>query len=135
MNGLLLTGLVLFGLYLVMCCVLYAAQDRLLYFPTPEAQPKGADAVLIQSGEFALKVWQLHGDLSHALLYFGGNAEDVAAKIPEYDATFPDRAVYLVHYRGYGGTPGRPSEQLLIADAQAIYDDIKRRHSQIAVMG
>jgi uncharacterized protein len=135
MNWLALTGLVLLGLYVVMCCVLYAAQDRLLYFPTPEAEPKGADALLIQSGEFVLKVWQLHGHLPHALLYLGGNAEDVAAKIPEYDAAFPDRAVYLVHYRGYGGNPGTPSEQLLIADAQAIYDNLKRRHDQVAVMG
>src|ERR1700758_157908 len=127
MNWLALTGLLLLGLYVVMCCVLYAAQDRLLYFPTPEAQVQGADALLIASGEFVLKVWQIHGDLPHALLYFGGNAEDVAAKIPEYDAAFPDRAVYLVHYRGYGGNPGTPSEQLLIADAQAIYEEDEER--------
>jgi len=135
MQWLLLTALVVFGLYAVMCCVLYALQDRLLYFPTPEAQPKGANAVLIHAGELTLKVWQLHGGLPDALLYFGGNAEDVAAKIAEFDAAFPDRAVYLVHYRGYGGNPGTPSEKLLIADAQAIYDDIKIRHDQVAVMG
>ena len=82
-----------------------------------------------------LKVWQLHGELPHALIYFGGNAEDVAAKIPEYAATFPDRAVYLVHYRGYGGNAGTPSEKLLVADAQRIYDDIKRRHERVALMG
>src|SRR5262249_36369099 len=39
MSWLVPTILVLLGLYLVMCCVLYAAQNRLLYFPTPEAQP------------------------------------------------------------------------------------------------
>jgi pimeloyl-ACP methyl ester carboxylesterase len=135
MQWLFLTALVVLGLYAVMCCVLYAMQDRLLYFPTPQAQPNGASAVLIDSGGLALKVWQLHGNLPHALVYFGGNAEDVAAKIAEYDAAFPDRAVYLVHYRGYGGNPGTPSEKLLIADAQAIYDEIKTRHDQVAVMG
>jgi fermentation-respiration switch protein FrsA (DUF1100 family) len=132
---LLLATLVVLGLYVVMCCVLYVMQDRLLYFPTPEAQPTGANALLIHSGGLALKVWQLHGQLPHAVLYFGGNAEDVAAKIPDFDAVFPDRAVYLVQYRGYGGNPGTPSEKLLIADAQAIYDDIRRRHDQVAVMG
>ncbi|SRR5581483_3518727 len=135
MNWLVLTGLVLLGLYIIMCCVLYVAQDRLLYYPTPETQPQGADPLLVRSGEFVLKVWRLHGQLPHALLYFGGNAEDVAAKIPEYDAVFPDHAVYLVQYRGYGGNPGTPSERLLIADALAIYDDLRRRHDQIAVMG
>jgi uncharacterized protein len=135
MKWLAFTALALFGFYILMCCVLYVMQDRLLYFPTPQAQARGANALLIHSGELALKVWQLHGERSDALLYFGGNAEDVAAKIAEYDAAFPDRAVYLVHYRGYGGNPGIPSEQRLIADAQAVYDYLKLRHRHIAVMG
>jgi pimeloyl-ACP methyl ester carboxylesterase len=80
-------------------------------------------------------VWQLHGSLPAALIYFGGNAEDVAAKIPEFAAVFPDRAVYLVHYRGYGGNAGTPSEKLLVTDAQAIYDDVTNRHERVAVMG
>jgi uncharacterized protein len=128
-------ALVAFALYAVMCCVLYAMQDRLLYFPTPEARPGAAAALLIHSGEIVLKVWQLHAGLPRALIYFGGNAEDVAAKIAEFGAAFPDRAIYLVHYRGYGGNAGSPSEKLLVADAQAIYDDISRRHEQVAVMG
>jgi alpha-beta hydrolase superfamily lysophospholipase len=135
MKWIAVAALVAFALYAIMCCVLYAMQDRLLYFPTPEARPAGATALLIRSGELVLRVWQLHGDLPHALIYFGGNAEDVAAKIAEFAAAFPDRAIYLVHYRGYGGNAGTPSEKLLVADAQAVYDDIKRRHERIAVMG
>jgi pimeloyl-ACP methyl ester carboxylesterase len=130
-----LAALAAFALYALMCCILYVMQGRLLYFPTPEARPVGATAVLIHSGELALKVWQLHGDLPDALIYFGGNAEDVAAKITEFAVALPDRAIYLVHYRGYGGNAGTPSEKLLVADAQAIYDDIKRRHERVAVMG
>jgi len=120
MKWIALAGLVALALYAIMCCVLYVMQDRLLYFPTPEARPGGATAVLRHSGELALKVWQLHGGLPAALIYFGGNAEDVAAKIPEFAAVFPDRAVYLVHYRGYGGNAGTPSEKSLVTDAQAI---------------
>ncbi|MFL6601484.1 MAG: alpha/beta hydrolase [Steroidobacteraceae bacterium] len=135
MKWLAFAALVAVALYAIMCCVLYVMQDRLLYFPTPEARPGGAAAVLIHSGELVLKVWQLHGGLPAALIYFGGNAEDVAAKIPEFGALFPDRTVYLVHYRGYGGNAGTPSEKLLVADAQAIYDAIKQRHERVAVMG
>lgn len=135
MKWLILTMLVVLGLYVVLCCALYLLQDRLLYFPSPAAEPRNANALLIRSGGITLKVWQLHGQLPHALLYFGGNAEDVAAKIPEFTAAFPDRAVYLVHYRGYGGTAGFPSEPLLIEDAQAIYDALESRHDQVAVMG
>jgi uncharacterized protein len=135
MQWLILTALVIFTAYLLMCCVLYVAQDRLLYFPTPESRPAGATALWVQSRGIGLKVLQLRGDARRALLYFGGNAEDVAAKVAEFEANFPDRTVYLVHYRGYGGNPGKPSEQLLIEDAQAIYDEISRRHEAVAVMG
>ena len=135
MKWIVFTGLVIFALYIVMCCVLYVMQDRLLYFPTPAGHPTGATALVVDSGGVALKVWQLHGDASRAVLYFGGNAEDVAAKISEFDAIFPDRAVYLVHYRGYGGNAGAPSEKLLIADALAIYDTLHPHHERIAVMG
>jgi fermentation-respiration switch protein FrsA (DUF1100 family) len=80
-------------------------------------------------------VWQLHGEEPDALVYFGGNAEDVAAKISEFAPTFTDRAIYLVQYRGYGGNPGSPAESLLITDGLAIYDHIRSRHQRVAVMG
>lgn len=135
MKWIALTALVIIGLYIVLCCVLYAMQDRLLYFPTPQGHPTGGSALVVHSGPVALKLWQLHADCRDALLYFGGNAEDVSAKLSEYDAIFPNRAVYLVHYRGYGGNLGAPSEKLLIADALAIYDAIAPRYQHVAVMG
>ena len=129
------TALAAVAVYAVVCCILYVMQDRLLYFPTPEGRPTGATALLVRSADIELKVWQLRGEARRALLYFGGNAEDVSAKIAEFAAAFPDRAVYLVHYRGYGGNAGTPSEKLLISDAQALYDQLQRRHERIAVMG
>ncbi len=123
------------AVYAILCAVLYMAQDRLLYFPTPAANPPGATAIHIRSGDLTLKTWQLRAGACHAVIYFGGNAENVAAKLPEFDALFPDHAVYLVHYRGYGGNGGTPSEPSLIADAQAIFDDIRARHEKIVVMG
>jgi hypothetical protein len=45
-----------------------------------------------------------------ALIYLGGNAEDVSYSLPSLADAFPDHALYLVHYRGYGGSSGRPSE-------------------------
>jgi uncharacterized protein len=126
MKWIVLTALVISGLNIVMCCVLYALQDRLLYFPTPEGHPVGGTALVVRSGDVALKIWELHGDARDAVLYCGGNAEDVSAKISEFDAIFPDRAIYLVHYRGYEGNAGAPSEKLLISDALAIYDALHR---------
>ncbi len=135
MKWLELAALFAAAFYVILCSVLYVLQDRLLYFPTPAANAPGATAIHVRSGELSLKVWQLHANARHAVIYFGGNAEDVAAKAAEFAAMFPDRAVYLVHYRGYGGNAGAPSERLLISDAQAMFDDIRARHEKVAVMG
>ncbi|HXY97870.1 MAG TPA: alpha/beta fold hydrolase [Steroidobacteraceae bacterium] len=121
--------------YGLICLLLYLAQDRLLYLPTPDSARPGARALRIERGAATLKVWELHGAAQAALIYFGGNAEDVGASIADFDAAFPGRAVYLVNYRGYGGSSGRPSEAALTADAEAIYDSLRARHHPIAVIG
>ncbi len=121
--------------YGVLGALLYLAQDRLLYLPTPDVSRPGARALRLKCGAATLKVWELHPDRGAALIYFGGNAEDVSANLPDFDSTFPDRAVYLVNYRGYGGSTGRPSETALVADAAAVYDWLALRHDRIAVIG
>jgi len=121
--------------YSLLCVLLYLAQDRLLYLTTPDSPHPGAHTLRIERGAVTLKVWELHGAAQPALIYFGGNAEDVGANIPDFDAAFPERAVYLVNYRGYGGSSGRPSEAALTADAEAIYDSLRARHEPIAVIG
>ena len=46
-----------------------------------------------------------------------------------------DRSLFLVNYRGYGGSSGQPAEAALFADALAVFDHVRREHSEIAVMG
>lgn len=135
MRAVLYAGLLAAAGYGLICVLLYLAQDRLLYLPTPDTARPGAGALRLQRGGATLKVWELHGAAQPALLYFGGNAEDVGANIPDFEAAFPERAVYLVNYRGYGGSTGRPSEAVLIADAEAIYDSLRAHHDPIAVIG
>ena len=72
---------------------------------------------------------------TRALLYFGGNAEDVSASLPQLARDFPGRALYLMHYRGYGASTGRPSEAALHADALALFDKVHATQPQVAVMG
>ena len=121
--------------YIGLCALLYANQDRLLYPGAVDSNPAGFTAFRIPSGSEVLKVWGLHTNAGPALLYFGGNGEDLGADLPDFDKVFPDRAVYLMNYRGYGGSTGSPSEAALIADAQATYDVIRKTHEKIAVMG
>ena len=48
---------------------------------------------------------------------------------------FPDHAIYLLHYRGYGGSSGGPSEQALFSDALALFDEAHSKHPNIEVIG
>lgn len=121
--------------YVAMCTLLYVFQRSFIYFPTPAVGSPPAEEVRVASGGESIRVWRLRGDEARALLYFGGNAEDVALNIPEFNDFFPQRAVYLVNYRGYGGSSGRPSEKALYADAEAVFDFARERHRSVAVIG
>jgi len=114
---------------------LNALLDHFLYWPTPEVSRTDARSVRLKSENETLKIWELHPDAQAALIYFGGNAEDVSANIPDFDKAFPERAVYLVNYRGYGGSSGRPSESALTSDAQTVFDWVAARHTRVAVIG
>lgn len=106
---LLLAGL--FFVYALFCASLYLFQRSFMYFPTPQRTDVAAEELSIESGEARLKIWRLHGERANAILYFGGNAEDVALNVPEFTAWFPGCAVYLVNYRGYGGSSGSPRDR------------------------
>src|SRR5262245_17368595 len=105
MKTMLTIAIVVVVVSLAACVFLRSAESRMLYQRTPESHPPGRDAFWLQRDEAVrLKIWRLHPDARAALIYFGGNAEDVAHNLPEFDSAFPDRAVYLVNYRGYGGS-------------------------------
>ena len=55
--------------------------------------------------------------------------------MPGLAAAFPDHALYLMHYRGYGGSSGKPSQAALFADALALFDKARDAHSHIVVVG
>jgi len=118
-----------FGVYL------YLAQRSFIYLPVRDEHPGHDNFFRVQSGGESVKVWEVVPGQSKAVIYFGGNAEDVFQTIPELSSFLPDHTSYLVNYRGYGGSSGTPSERGLFADALAIYDRVRHQHKQIAVIG
>ena len=56
------------------------------------------------------------------VLLFGGNAEDVDARLRAVGAYLHDVDLVTFFYRGYGPSGGRPSEAGLVADAALIHD-------------
>ena len=115
------------------CLLMAVAQRSFIYFPRPAADPT-AQLELPVEGKRVLVAHRPHPG-PEALIYFGGNAEDVSLTRAELAALLPDTALYLLHYRGYGGSEGSPSEAALRADAQALYAEVARRHSAVTVVG
>lgn len=123
------------AVYLLLCAWVYATQRGQIYFPTPERSHARAEALWIDSEGERIKVWAVRRPGPHAMIYFGGNADDAAGHVDAFADALPGHSIYLVNYRGYGGSTGRPSEAGLVADAVAVFDQVRRAHPDIAVVG
>jgi len=121
--------------YLGLCGLLFFFQRSLIYFPQPDLGAEGAITFTLPTATARVVVSTRPNDGPRALIYFGGNAEDVTRSVPSLSDGFPDRAIYLLHYRGYGGSSGSPSEKALFADALTLFDEVHARHSDIEVVG
>lgn len=119
--------------YGALCVALYVFQRSLLYFPQPALV--NVSSLRLSVPGAALQVSVRERDGPGAVIYFGGNAEDVSSSLAEISASFPQQAVYALHYRGYGRSTGSPSEAALQADALALYDHVARQRSDITVVG
>lgn len=121
--------------YLVVSAMLYVGQRSLIYYPRPRAfgDPASTLALPTAAGDVLVTIRGREGP--RALLYFGGNAEDTSRSLPELASAFPDHALFLMHYRGYGGSAGQPTEQALFADALALYDLAQPGRSEMVVIG
>ena len=121
--------------YSAVCFSFFAFQRQMIYYPTAEVNVPGVAQIVLDTGEVRIKVWTLNPGKREALIYFGGNAENVAYNIDDFREIFPERTVYLVNYRGYGGSSGSPHEEGFYSDALLTYDHFGKYHSSVSVMG
>ena len=131
-------------LYLVVCTLLFAFQESLLFHP----RPRPAD---YQYGNYAEEWITLpDGDRLHALrlpgvegkgvvLYLHGNVGDNGRSLRQtrlLEASGYDRL--LIDYRGFGKSEGEIDEEAdMTEDLQAVYDQLKQeyREDQIILAG
>ena len=123
------------AVYLALCAWVYATQRAQIYFPVPESRHPSAQTLWLESQGERIKVWSVTRPGRRALIYFGGNAEDVAGNIESFSDAFPEHSLYLVNYRGYGGSSGRPTEAGLHADALTVFDHVRREYDDVTTMG
>lgn len=129
-------GTVILGVALIYILLVYFSQRELMYFPAKqrpnlrEFDAEGMQQVsLLTSDHMSLNAWYkapvlnkpsvliLHGNAGHI-----GNRMNLASQL--FRRGF---GVLLLDYRGYGGNPGKPTEQGLYADGRAAMDFLKRQ--------
>jgi pimeloyl-ACP methyl ester carboxylesterase len=114
-------------------CIFRSALD--LYYPQPRSNSENITLTTlhVDGDNVLVSTHPCEGD--RALVYFGGNAEDVSLDMPKFLSAFPDTAIYLLHYQGYGGSTGKPTEKGLVDGALALFDLAHAQHNNVMVVG
>jgi pimeloyl-ACP methyl ester carboxylesterase len=106
--------------------------QELLIFPAPTldvalldgiAARTGADVLRLRSGDgTAIYGWHRPAAGVRAVVFFHGNAETVADRVPLHDFLVEHGwDVVIIAYRGYPGSEGAPTEDGLRLDARAAW--------------
>lgn len=125
-------------------------QRKLVFNPSQEPEAPGAKsaghktrAVVLRGRDGTrLSGWFLTPDIAGphpAVIYFGGRSEEVSWVVRDAGRLFPNMAVLVLNYRGYGGSHGQPSEAQMVEDGEVIFDWLLTRPhvdpTRIAVVG
>ncbi len=144
---LLKTLIIVFGLYIVLCGLLYFSQEKLIFFPQhldknytfefgqefEELNIKASDGKLLNGILFKTDnskglIFYLHGNAGN--LSSWGNVAKTYTDL-NYD-------VFIIDYRGFGKSDGKINgENQLFEDNQITYNELKKRYSEdkIIVLG
>ena len=122
--------------YALLVAAAYFGQRKLMYFPDrvrtlpAAAGLVGVDALEIAAPDGA-RVVAWHGRAKAGqptLLYFHGNGGSLAARVPRIERFMAEGwGVFMMTYRGYGGSTGSPTEADNVADAKRAYDMLVAR--------
>lgn len=120
--------------YLLLCLYLYVMQDQLIFFQTRADenlyQHWKTHEYTVPSGGRTLQGWRHENTPiknNSALIYFGGNGEDVIYNLDDADR-YNINKLFFTNYAGYGESTGQPSEQTLYSDALQVYDWLMQQH-------
>jgi len=135
------------GAWLLLVGLMYFGQRGLLYHP----DPRPPDAVELRQADFqTLPVRSMDGlDLTAwhrpalagraTLILFQGNAGNLGDRIHlAMPLALRGFGIVLASYRGYGGAPGKPTEEGLVRDGRATLEALEAAgvpRSQIVIWG
>jgi uncharacterized protein len=95
------------SIYLALCFALFLSQRSFIYFPQPRSVADGGPTLTLDEDGEHILISIRPKDGPNAVIYFGGNAEDVSRSLPTLARAFSDRSLYAMNYRGYDGSTGK----------------------------
>ena len=112
-------------------------QRSFLYFPSKEKidvsyfiDSSLKEIELITSDELVLKSWFKKPSKTNrnTFLVFHGNTEHIGHRVEKFQRFINDGYGFLfLEYRGYGGNPGKPTEQGLYQDASSALEFLSKQ--------
>lgn len=137
MSWILKIALGVFILYLIGAAALYFLQRRMVFSPDRERVLPAAfelddvrEVPLVTPEGHKLYSW--YGKASQGqptILFFHGNGGNVAYREGKFRQLMAEGyGVYMLGYRGFGGSGGSPSEAALLRDARLAYDSLKQEY-------
>ena len=124
--------LIIAGAYLLLVGFIYLTQASMLYLPgvpgrqleaTPEAVGLDYEDVWLDTSDgVRIHSWFVPADSTRTVLYFHGNAGNISHRLYTIRQLHElGRSVFIIDYRGYGESDGRPDEDGLYRDAEAAW--------------
>ena len=124
--------LIIAGAYLLLVGFIYLTQASMLYLPgvpgrqleaTPEAVGLDYEDVWLDTSDgVRIHGWFVPADSTRTVLYFHGNAGNISHRLYTIQQLHElGRSVFIIDYRGYGESDGKPDEDGLYRDAEAAW--------------
>ncbi len=120
------------GAYLLLVAFIYMTQASMLYLPgipgrellaAPDTVGLSYENVTLEASDgVSVHGWFVPGESQQVLLYFHGNAGNISHRLYSIKE-FHDLglSVFIIDYRGYGQSDGKPTEQGLYRDGEAAW--------------
>lgn len=124
----------LLGIFALFCIVASLIHRYFIYIPDrkrvapKDAGLSGVEEVVFKAedGTRLIAWYRPARDGKPTLLYFTGNAGNVADRAGKIRAIAADGyGVFMLNYRGFGGSGGRPTEAKIVNDAVRAYDYLR----------
>lgn len=121
----------LIALFLLQRAVLFPVPSRERIAPAAAGFPVAEEHILATADGEKIVVWHVPAKPGRpVILYVHGNGDYLAGFFPRFHDLIADgTGIVAPAYRGYSGSSGSPSEQGLLADAEAAYGFAGARYS------